>query len=69
MSDPPARIGEKKGKKVNATKYQGIPPRQTPAQRAERILRATLGPTAYAEHRAERESYYRDLIRKTKESK
>ena len=54
---------------MNARPYQGIPPRQTASQRAERILRATLGPTAYAEHKAERESYYRDLIRKTKESK
>lgn len=54
---------------MNASKYQGIPPRQTPAQRAERILRATLGPTAYAEHRAERESYYRDLIRKARAQK
>lgn len=54
---------------MNANKYQGVPPRQTAAQRAERVLRATLGPTAYAAHRAEREAYYRDLIRQTRESK
>lgn len=54
---------------MNATKYQGIPPRQTAAMREDRILRATLGPTAYAEHRAERENYYKDLIRKAKSIK
>ena len=51
---------------MNARPYQGIAPRQTAAQRQDRILRATLGPTAYAEHRAEQENYYRDLIRKAK---
>ena len=54
---------------MNATKYQGFFPRQTAAQRADRVLRATLGPTAYAAMRQEREDYYRDLIRQTKESK
>lgn len=54
---------------MNARKYQGIPPRQTAAQRADRVLRATLGPTAYAAMRQEREDYYRDLIRKVRESK
>jgi hypothetical protein len=51
---------------VNASPYRGIAPRQTSAQRAERVLRATLGPTAYADYRAERESQYRDLIRKVR---
>lgn len=54
---------------MNASKYQGIAPSQTLAQREDRILRATLGPTAYAEHRAERENHYRDLIRKAKSIK
>ena len=54
---------------MNASPYKGIAPRQTAAQRAERVLRATLGPTAYAAHRAERETYYRDLIRQTRKAK
>lgn len=48
---------------MNATKYQGIAPHQTPAQREDRALRAMLGPDAYAAYRAEREAQYRDLIR------
>ena len=66
MSDPHASLVPTKGKKVNTTKYQGIAPRQTPAQREDRALRAMLGPDAYAAHRVERESYYRDLIRKAR---
>ena len=54
---------------MNAKAYQGYAPRQTAAQRAERVLRATLGPTAYAAYRAEREAQYRDLVRKVRESK
>ena len=54
---------------MNATKYQGIPPRQTAAQRADRSMRNALGPDAYAAHREERAAYYRDLIRKVRESK
>ena len=54
---------------MNATKYQGIAPRQTAAQRADRVLRATLGPTAYAAMRQEREDYYRDLIRRARAQK
>ena len=48
---------------MNAWKYRGIAPRQTPAQREDRALRNALGADAYAAHRAERETYYRDLIR------
>lgn len=48
---------------MNAQAYKGIRPFQTAAQRADRVLRATLGPTAYAAMRQERETYYRDLIR------
>ena len=54
---------------MNASPYQGYAPRQSAAQRADRVLRATLGPTAYASYRAERETQYRDLIRKVRESK
>lgn len=54
---------------MNASKYKGIAPRQTAAQRAERVLRATLGPTAYAAYRAEREAQYRDLIRQARAQK
>lgn len=49
---------------MNARTYQGIAPRQTAAMRQEKVLRAMLGPTAYAAHQADREAYYRDLIRK-----
>ena len=48
---------------MNATKYQGIAPRQTPAQRAERALRNAIGADAYAAYRVEREAQYRDLVR------
>lgn len=48
---------------MNATKYKGFAPYQTPAQREDRALRAMLGPDAYAAYRAEREAKYRDLIR------
>ena len=51
---------------MNATKYQGIAPRQTPAMRAERALRNAIGDDAYAAYRVERESYYRDLIQKAR---
>lgn len=54
---------------MNATKYQGFAPRQTAAQRADRTMRNALGDAAYSDHRAEREAYYRDLIRKVRESK
>ena len=54
---------------MNAQAYKGIPPRQTAAQRADRVMRATLGPTAYAAYRADREAYYRDLIRKARAQK
>jgi len=51
---------------VNARKYQGIPPRQTAAQRAERVMIAAMGLEGYAAYRLEREAYYRDLIRKVR---
>lgn len=54
---------------MNTQSYKGIAPRQSAAQREDRVLRATLGPTAYAAYRAEREMQYRDLIRKVRESK
>ena len=54
---------------MNTQAYKGIAPRQTAAQRQERVLRATLGPTAYAAYRAEREAQYRDLIRQVRDSK
>ena len=49
---------------MNAWKYRGIAPRQTAAQRADRSLRESLGADAYAAMRAEREAYYRDLIKR-----
>lgn len=54
---------------MNASRYKGIAPRQSAAQREDRVLRATLGPTAYAAYRAEREAQYRDLIRQVRDSK
>lgn len=54
---------------MNAYPYKGIAPRQTAAQRADRSLRAYLGPDAYAALRENRETHYRDLIRKVRESK
>ena len=54
---------------MNAYPYKGIAPRQTAAQRADRSLRAYLGQDAYDALREERENYYKDLIRKVRESK
>lgn len=54
---------------MNTQSYKGIAPRQSAAQREDRVLRATLGPTAYAAYRAEREAQYRDLIRQVRDSK
>ena len=54
---------------MNTQSYQGITPRQSAAQRDDRVLRATLGPTAYAAYRAEREAQYRDLIRQARAQK
>lgn len=54
---------------MNTQAYKGIPPHQTAAQRADRVLRATLGPTAYAAMRKDREDYYRDLIRQARAQK
>lgn len=54
---------------MNAWKYQGIPPRQTPAQRAERSARALLGNEWVDNYNAQRVDYYRSLIRQIKESK
>lgn len=49
-----------------ATKYLGIPKYQTPAFRADRALYNALGPEGYAQHRADRQAYYRDLIRRAR---
>ena len=54
---------------MNAYKYQGIPPRQTAAQRAERVMIAAMGREGYAQYRAEREAHYRDLIRQARAQK
>ena len=54
---------------MNAYKYRGIPPRQTAAQRAERVMIAAMGREGYAAYREERETYYRDLIRKARAQK
>lgn len=50
---------------MNAYPYRGIPPRQTPAQRARRALVARIGADAVAQQDAERVDYYRALIQKT----
>lgn len=52
-----------------ATKYLGIPKYQTPAFRADRALYNALGAEGYAQHRAERQAYYRDLIRQVSQKK
>lgn len=49
---------------MNTQPYKGIAPRQTTAMRHDRAMRAALGPVAYAAMRAEREAYYRDLIKR-----
>lgn len=54
---------------MNATKYQGIAPRQSAAQRADRALRLAMAGKEYHAWRKERETFYRDLIRKVRESK
>ena len=54
---------------MNATKYQGIAPRQTAAQRADRALRLAMAGKEYHAWRKEREAFYRDLVRKVRESK
>lgn len=51
------------------TKYLGIPKYQTPAFRADRALYNALGPEGYAQHRVERQEYYRDLLKKVRDSK
>lgn len=54
---------------MNASTYKGFAPYSTPAMRADRAMRNALGDAAYSDHRAEREAFYRDLIRKVRESK
>ena len=54
---------------MNTQAYKGIPPRQTAAQRAERVMIAAMGREGYAAYREERETYYRDLIRKARAQK
>ena len=54
---------------MNATKYQGYAPRQTAAQRADRALRLAMAGKEYHAWRKEREAFYRDLIRKVRDSK
>lgn len=49
-----------------AIKYQGIPKYQSPAFRADRALYNALGAEGYAAYRAERESYYRDLLQQAR---
>lgn len=49
---------------MNTRPYQGIAPRQTAAQRADRAMRNALGHDAYAAMRQDREDYYRDLIKR-----
>ena len=52
-----------------ALKYQGYPKYQTLAERADRLTRDMLGPEGYAQYRAERQEYYRDLLKKVRDSK
>lgn len=51
---------------MNATKYRGIPPRQTAAQRADRAMRIAMAGKEYAAWRKEREAFYLDLVRKAR---
>jgi len=52
-----------------ATKYLGIRPYQTAAQRADRAMRIAMAGKEYAAWRKEREDYYRDLLKKVRDSK
>lgn len=52
-----------------ATKHQGFPRYQTPAERADRALRLAMTGKEYHAWRKEREAFYRDLIQKARESK
>ena len=54
---------------MNASPYKGYAPRQTPAQRAERALRLAMAGKEYHTWRKERETFYRDLIRKVRAQK
>ena len=54
---------------MNASAYKGIAPRQTAAQRADRALRLAMTGKEYHAWRKEREAFYRDLIRKVRDSK
>ena len=49
-----------------ATKYQGFPRYQTPAERADRALRVAMAGKEYAAWRKERQEYYRELLRKAR---
>lgn len=66
MSDPPAKVGRKKGTKMNAQSYKGYAPRQTAAQRADRALRLAMAGKEYHAWRKEREAFYLDLIRRAR---
>ena len=54
---------------MNASPYQGIAPRQSAAQRADRALRLAMAGKEYHVWRKERETFYRDLIRKARAQK
>lgn len=51
---------------MNASKYKGIPPYQTPAQRQRRYLVATIGLEAVEAQERERVDYYRSLLAKVR---
>ena len=54
---------------MNASPYKGYAPRQSAAQRADRALRIAMAGKEYHAWRKERETFYRDLIRKARAQK
>lgn len=54
---------------MNAQAYKGYAPYSSPAQRADRAMRLAMAGKEYHAWRKEREAFYRDLIRKVRDSK
>jgi hypothetical protein len=54
---------------VNATRYKGYAPRQTPAERADRALRLAMAGKEYHAWRKERREFYRNLLARVRENR
>ena len=54
---------------MNASPYKGYAPYSSPAQRADRAMRLAMAGKEYHAWRKERETFYRDLIRKARAQK